>query len=112
MDGFPWLTLLTLLPLVGGLAVVCLGSEQARTARKLSLLFSFGALAMALLLWRHFDPATGGMQFNERYAWVPSLNIEYRLGVDGLGLLMVMLTALLVPLSLLASPKEMERGHL
>jgi len=112
MDGFPWLTMLTLLPLLGGLAVVCLGAEQSRVARVLSLVFSFGALLMAVLVWRAFDPATGAMQFNERYAWVPALNIEYRLGVDGLGLLMVLLTALLVPLSLLSSRPDMERGHL
>ena len=48
MHAFPWLTILTLLPLLGGVAVVCLGSGQARVARTLSLVSSFAALAMAL----------------------------------------------------------------
>jgi NADH-quinone oxidoreductase subunit M len=112
MEGIPWLTLMTLLPLVGGVAVVCLGPGRARVARPLSLGVSFAALAMALAAWGQFDPANGGMQFSERASWVPSLNVEYRLGLDGLGLVMVMLTALLVPLSLLASRRDMARGHI
>lgn len=112
MGELPWLTILTLLPLIGGVAVVCLGASQARLARTLSLFFSFSALAVALMVWRQFDPAVGDMQFNEQCAWVPSLNIEYRLGIDGLGLLMVLLTALLVPLSLLASRSDVQRAPL
>ncbi|MCU0772271.1 MAG: NADH-quinone oxidoreductase subunit M [Verrucomicrobia bacterium] len=112
MDSFPWLTLLTLLPLVGGIVVVGLGAGQARMARTLSLVFSLGALALAGVLWRQFDPAFDGLQLGERHAWVPSLGIEYRLGVDGLGLLMVMLTAVVVPLSLLAVPADLSRAPL
>jgi NADH-quinone oxidoreductase subunit M len=110
MDPFPWLTTLVLIPLLGGVGVVCLGAGQPRVARILSLLFSLVALAVALLVWCQFDPAEGGMQFQERGAWVPSLGIEYRLGLDGLGLLMILLTALLVPFSLLASRGEMDRA--
>jgi NADH-quinone oxidoreductase subunit M len=104
--------MLTLLPLLGGLGVVCVGAGQARVARAMSLGFSFGALALAVGVWHRFDPSVGGMQFGERCDWVPSLNIEYRLGLDGLGLLMVMLTALVVPLALLTSGADRERGHL
>jgi NADH:ubiquinone oxidoreductase subunit 4 (subunit M) len=56
-----------------------------------------------LCLWLHFDAASGDLQFVEKHDWVPSLGIQYFLGVDGLGLLMVMLTAIVVPLSILAS---------
>jgi NADH-quinone oxidoreductase subunit M len=103
--NLPWLTILTLVPLFGGIVVAGLGAEQKRLVRGLALAFSLVGLTGALCLWIHFDAASGGIQFGEgeRHAWVPSLGIEYRLGVDGLGLLMVMLTAIVVPLSILAS---------
>ena len=50
-----------------------------------------------------------GMQFQERHTWIPSLNVEYRLGVDGLGLLMVLLSAIVVPMAIAASWRVKER---
>ena len=101
--NLPWLTILTLVPLFGGIVVAGLGAEQKRLARGLALAFSLVALTGALCLWKHFDAASGDLQFVEKHDWVPSLGIQYFLGVDGLGLLMVMLTAIVVPLSILAS---------
>ena len=112
MNGFPLLTILTLVPLIGALVVVGLGAEQRRFARWLSLGFSFGALALALALWHQFDSASGDLQFPERHAWIPMLGVEYRLGVDGLGLLMVLLSAIVVPMAMLASWKVEERTPL
>ena len=103
MSTLPWLTILTLVPLFGGIVVVGLGAEQRRLARGLSLAFSLVGLAGAMCLWMHFDAASGNLQFVEKHEWVKSLGIDYFLGVDGLGLLMVMLTAIVVPLSILAS---------
>ena len=103
--NLPWLTILILVPLFGGIVVASLGAEQRRLARGLTLAFSLVELTGALCLWMHFDASIGGFQpnLNERHAWVPSLGIEYRLGMDGLSLLMVMLTAIVVPLAILAS---------
>ena len=103
MNGFPILTALTLTPLVGGLVVVGLGEAQRRLARGLALAISLIGLVLAVLLWAGFDATSGTLQFDERLAWIPSLNVEYFLGVDGLGLLMVLLTALVVPMALAAS---------
>src|ERR1039458_4674325 len=103
MNGLPWLTILILVPLFGGIVVAGLGAEQKRLTRRLTLAFSLVALTGALCLWKHFNAASGELQFNERDAWVPSLGIEYRLGVDGLGLLMVLLTAIVTTLSIMAS---------
>jgi NADH-quinone oxidoreductase subunit M len=103
MNSLPWLTILTLIPLLGGLLVVALHPNQIRLARNLSLAAALLALAVAALLWTRFDASSGGMQFAERMPWVPSLGIEYRLGVDGLGLLMVLLSALIIPFAMLAS---------
>ena len=101
--NLPWLTILTLVPLFGGIIVAGLGAEQKRVARGLTLAFSLVALTGALCLWKHFDAASGNLQFVEKHVWVPSLGIQYFLGVDGLGLLMVLLTAIVTTLSILAS---------
>lgn len=104
MNTLPLLTLLTLIPLAGGLLLCCLGSEQKNLARKLGLVFSIVALALAAILLCQFNPA-GGLQFKEQANWAPGLGIQYYLGVDGLGILMVILTAVVIPFAMLGSWK-------
>ena len=101
MNDLPILTILTLLPLIGGIMVV--GTQDKRIARNIALGFSFLSLALALVLWKSFDPATGSLQFVEKHIWIPTLGVNYFVGVDGLGLLMVLLTAIVVPMALLVS---------
>jgi NADH-quinone oxidoreductase subunit M len=98
-----WLTILTLVPFLGGIVVASLGAKRVALVRGVALAASFVALAGALCLWLNFDAKAGGLQFVERMNWVPSLGIQYFLGVDGLGLLMVMLTAIVTPLAIIAS---------
>jgi len=105
------LSILTLVPLFGGIVVAGLGAERKNLARGLSLFFSLVALTGALCLWTHFDRASGSLQFVEKFDWVPTLGIQYYLGIDGLGLLMVMLTAMVVPLSILVSWSMNDRTH-
>lgn len=62
----------------------------------------------ALNLWHHYDSAAGGMQLMERHVWIPSIGAEYLLGVDGLSMLLVLLTSLIFPFALLA--QRMGRG--
>jgi NADH-quinone oxidoreductase subunit M len=97
------LTILTLVPFVGGIVVAGVGAERKNLARGLALFFSLIGLTGALCLWTHFNGASGELQFVEKFDWVRSLGIQYYLGVDGLGLLMVMLTAIVTPLSILVS---------
>jgi len=103
MTGVPLITLLTLTPLVGAALIAGLEAKWRKLARGLGLAFTLLALALAVTLWLKFDRQSGELQFTERHAWIPSLNVEYFVGVDGLGLLMVLLAALVVPFSLLAS---------
>ena len=97
------LSILTFLPLAAGVLVALLGPARQKTGKCLAFAASLTALGLAVWLWASFDNARGGMQFVEQVPWVPGLGIEYHLGVDGLGLLMVLLSALLVPFALLAS---------
>jgi NADH-quinone oxidoreductase subunit M len=106
-----WLTILTLVPFLGGIVIAGLGAERKNLVRGLALATSLVGLGGALCLWLHFDPKSGGLQFVEKFDWVPSLGIQYFLGVDGLGLLMVLLTAIVTPLAILASWRLNDRPH-
>ena len=93
--GFPILTLLTLLPLVG--AAVALFSNKH--ARAVALFTAIASLAVALFVWTHL-PVDGTMGMVERAVWAPSLGIEYHLGVDGLGALMLVLSGIVTLMSI------------
>jgi NADH-quinone oxidoreductase subunit M len=109
MSDFPILTAITLLPLIGGVIVAGFGSEQRRLARNLALGSSSASLTLALVLWKQFNAASGELQFVERHDWIPTLGVQYFVGVDGLGLLLVMLSAIVVPMAMLASWKIEDR---
>ena len=95
MNNFPILTSLTLLPLVGAAIAIFAGKH----ARAVALLTAIAGLAGALLVWTHL-PADGSLGMVERAAWAPSLGIEYHLGVDGLGALMLVLSAIVTLMSI------------
>jgi NADH-quinone oxidoreductase subunit M len=94
MSEIPILTLLTVLPLVG--AGIALGS--GKHARGVALVTTLVCLAVALVVWTQL-PANGSIGLVERVAWAPSLGIEYHLGVDGLGALMLVLSAIVTLMS-------------
>ena len=97
------LTLLILLPLVG--AVVTAFVPTRRLAKTVGLGFSVATLAAGIAALVQYDVG-GGMQLTETYVWIEALGVHYALGVDGLGLLMVLLTVVLVPIVLLAGWHE------
>jgi len=94
MSGIPILTLLTVLPLVGAAIALVAGKH----ARAVALVTSLAGLAVALFVWTQL-PANGKIGLVEQAAWAPSLGIEYHLGVDALGALMLVLSALVVLMS-------------
>ena len=109
MTAVPIITILTLVPLVGGIVVVGLDAERRLLARRLALAFSVVALALVLFMWFQFNPAAAGFPIEELHTWIPTLGIQYHVGVDGLGLLMLLLSALVVPMAMLASWNIEER---
>jgi NADH-quinone oxidoreductase subunit M len=94
MSGLPILTLLTALPLVG--AAIALWS--GKHARAVALATTLASLAVALMVWTEL-PVDGSIGLVERAAWAPSLGIEYHLGVDALGALMLVLAAIVTLMS-------------
>jgi len=103
MTDAPLITILTFVPLIGGVVVVGLDPERRRLARGLSLTFSLAAVGLVLLMWFRFDSSSGALQFEEQHAWIPRLAVDYHVAADGLSLLMLLLTALVVPMAMLAS---------
>ncbi len=95
----PLLSLLILTPLAGA----ALSLVSGRFSKPVALLASLVPLALSVLLLTDFNPALSGYQFTERQPWLPTLHIEYFLGIDGISVLFIALTALLTPLCLLAS---------
>ena len=112
MTVFPFLSVLTAVPLIGAITMLGLGDKQKSRARILALAFSVIALALTLLLYHRFDSASGQLQFQELHSWIPSLGAEYHLGIDGLGLVMLLLSAVVVPMSIAASWQIRERERL
>jgi NADH-quinone oxidoreductase subunit M len=96
---------LIMIPLVGALALLI---SPARNARAIALLFNALAAFDALLLWHHFDIYAASLQLVERYPWIPSIGAEYLVGIDGLSLLLVLLTSLIIPFAFLT--QRMDRG--
>jgi NADH-quinone oxidoreductase subunit M len=98
--GFPWLSLLIALPLAGAVAMVFVKESAARWV---ALGITIANLVVALPLWWLFDPGSIQMQFAEHVAWITSPPIHYSLGLDGISLPLVLMTAALLPLCVLAS---------
>src|SRR4051812_45051497 len=102
------LSTIVFLPLAGGILVLLLGGRGDRADREplvryVSLAVSLITFASTLWLWMRFNPSTPEFQFVERHAWLPQFGISYHLGVDGISLFLVVLTAFLTPLALLTS---------
>jgi NADH-quinone oxidoreductase subunit M len=101
MSDVPWLTLLIALPLVGAL-VVPFVPRRALLPQLVGLGFALVTLLAAAVMTTGYQ-TDGGVQFTEQHDWISAFGVHYALGVDGLGLLMVLLTVVLVPIVLVAS---------
>lgn len=110
--AFPHLTLLTLAPFATALVVLTLPAKSPRLGRSVTLASSVFTLLLAICCVARFDPSSAGMQFVERHPWIPILGVEYHLGLDGLSLVMVLLTGLIVPLALLTASRSEDRANL
>ncbi|AGH98096.1 NADH-quinone oxidoreductase subunit M [Micavibrio aeruginosavorus] len=106
MIDFPILSLLTFLPLVGALFILTIRGDAlvvARNARFAALYTSLFTFALSLYMMNNFDGSTASYQFVEKSTWFPGLNIGYHMGVDGLSMFFVVLSAFLTPICILAS---------
>ena len=106
---FPLLSLLTWLPIGGGIAVMLVGDGRASVGRWLALGVALAAVVLSVPLYRDFDTTTAALQFVERMPWIPSLHADYHLGIDGISLPLIMLTTFSTVLVLIASWTVIEK---
>jgi len=106
------LSLITFLPLIGAVVILLLArggaSESvARNARWIALIFTLADLVLSIVLWAGFDGSSSAFQFVEHHAWLTG-GISYHMGVDGISMLFIVLTGILMPFCILASWESIE----
>ena len=87
------LSILIWLPIAAGLGILALGERNIAAGRWLALVASLATLALVVPLWAHFDTATAALQFPEKLPWIPRFQAYYALGIDGISLPLIALTA-------------------
>src|SRR5439155_22682106 len=97
------ISVLILIPIVGAIALYV---GQPKNARTVAFIFNALAAFYALMLWQKFDATASGLQAVERHAWIPSIGAEYLVGIDGLSLLLVLLTSLVFPFAFSAQSRS------
>ena len=103
--GIPILSLVTFFPLAGAIVLLFINKENFKALRWVTLLFSLVEFVISLPLFFAFNTKTAEMQFVEDWWWVESYGISYKLGIDGISLLLVLLTTFLTVLCILSSWK-------
>ncbi|HVU22952.1 MAG TPA: NADH-quinone oxidoreductase subunit M [Opitutus sp.] len=105
MNSLPLLSLIIFLPWLGAAALALLPRLSNNAARGFALAASLTTLLLGVIAAAGFDP-WAGLQFTEQHPWIPSLHVSWHLGLDGMSLLLVLLTGLVAPAALLASRRE------
>jgi NADH-quinone oxidoreductase subunit M len=114
MNGFPWLTIAGAIPLAGAVLVVLVpsmppdsapGDVEARTrlVKVLALAVSLIELVWVIVMATRFNPSGPTFQLTEQYSWIPQFGVHYALGVDGIALVLIGMTVVLMPMVILAS---------
>src|SRR5215472_263909 len=119
MTNFPWLTAAGVIPLVGALAVglVPAGSsddERAtrdRTVKQVTLVVTLLTLAVTIAMAARFSLHGPAFQFTQAQSWIPQFGVHYAVGVDGIALVLILMTTILMPVVVLASWNDAEGGR-
>jgi NADH-quinone oxidoreductase subunit M len=110
MQDFPWLSVLIAVPAVGALLVGVLPRAREALAKQIALGVSLVVLAGALVMASGFDAGGSRFQFEERYWWIRQFGVHWAVGVDGVALVLIVMSVILVPLVILASWTEAGRS--
>ncbi|MFC8847915.1 MULTISPECIES: NADH-quinone oxidoreductase subunit M [unclassified Micromonospora] len=108
MSNFPFLSVLTVAPLVGALVVAVLPRRRPDLAKQVAFGWSLLVLALSVVMWLAFKSGGERLQFRESYTWIPQWDARFTFAADGIALVMLMLIAILVPLVILASWHDAE----
>ena len=111
MNDFPFLSILTLLPLVGAIVVACIPRAKAQLAKLVALGWSLVVLVLSIVMWIAFQVGGDRFQFRESYPWIPSWDARFTFAADGIALVMLMLIAVLFPIVILASWNDVQESN-
>ena len=104
---FPILTVMVALPALGAIVLFAVPGAVRARGREIALGFAAVELVLAAVLFFSFDQAkAGAFQFSETYAWIPQIGTSWALGVNGIGLSLVLLSAILVPVAILSAWRD------
>ena len=104
------LSLMIFIPLLGMIAVLLLPRESEELVKRVALLFTLIPLALAVALFVSYDRSIAGTQYVVNVPWIEAFNIQYHIGIDGLSVTLLLLTALLGPICVIASWRNIEKG--
>ncbi|HEY2832294.1 MAG TPA: NADH-quinone oxidoreductase subunit M [Sporichthyaceae bacterium] len=111
MSNFPWLTVTAAVPLAGAVLAAFVPQRTSVRAKQIGLLTTLITLGFAIGAAIEFDAKGPQYQLVENHAWIRQFGVSYALGVDGIGMVMVLLTAALMPIVMLGSWTELEVGE-
>ncbi|MET4925341.1 NADH-quinone oxidoreductase subunit M [Streptomyces sp. PSRA5] len=100
--SFPLLTATAAVPAIGAIVTAAVPAARRTAAKWIALGFSLATLVLAIITLVRFDPGGDRYQLTESHAWIPDFGVRYELGVDGIGVALMALTALLIPFVILA----------
>src|SRR5262252_9467664 len=103
---FPYLSLLTALPLLGAIVVGLLPRGATGLAKVVSLLFSLATLGLGIATWLAYKVDGARLQLRESYTWIPNWDARFTFAVDGIALVLIALTVVFVPLVIIYSWQE------
>jgi NADH-quinone oxidoreductase subunit M len=110
VTDFPFLSILTLLPLVGAAVVAFIPKTRAQLAKTIALAWSLVVLVLSIVMWIVFEAGGDRFQFRESYQWIPTWDARFTFATDGIALVMLMLIAILVPAVILASWHDVDEA--
>ena len=119
MNGFPWLTVAGAIPLVGAVLVALVPSmppdsapgdveARSRLVKMLALAVTLITLVWVIVMATRFNPSGPTFQLTEQYSWIPQFGVHYAVGVDGIALVLILMSTVLMPVVVLASWNDVE----
>ncbi|MDX6272890.1 MAG: NADH-quinone oxidoreductase subunit, partial [Frankiales bacterium] len=111
MTSFPWLTTIGLVPTLGAVAVLAAPKTREQAAKSVALGTSLLTLVLTIVACVRYDAGGSRFQLVESHSWIPAFGVRYALGVDGIALSLIALSAVLVPIVILASWWDAEDGE-
>jgi NADH-quinone oxidoreductase subunit M len=109
MENNLLLTYLIFVPLIGSLIILLINKEKSDLIKYLGLAFSLAAFIISLIIYFSFDSNNSDFQFIHKFKWIEGINVFYFVGIDGISLLLILLTTFITPLTLISSWSSIEQ---